>query len=376
MNLEAAHKPPRKRWLWVVGALAALLLLLLWLIVQRPSAQVQVSADAPAQVPVALTVTVARPHSVLLPIRLQANGNISAWQEASVGAEVGGLQLTAVKANVGDVVQKGQVLATLASETLRAEVLQHRARLLQAQAQYENAQADAARARSIQDSGALSDSQEAQFFLQEKLAHAQRELAQAALSTAELRLTQTQVRAPDGGVIAARSASVGAVVGSGQELFRLLRQSRMEWRAELTAAEMARIRLGQQVLLTLPTGLEISGSVRAIAPAADPQTRNILVFVDLPRHAQLKAGTFARGWFEIGQSQALTVPSEAVVLRDGHSHVFVLDAQNQVSQRKVQTGRRVGEQIELLAGLQPDETVAVRGAGFLNPSDRVRVVAQ
>src|SRR5690606_9371097 len=102
--------------------------------------------------------------------------------------------------------------------------------------------------------------------------------------------------------------------------------------------------------------------------------RNILVFVDLPRHAELKAGTFARGAFDLGQAEALTVASASVVVRDGHNYVFVIDAQGKADQRKVQTGRRVGERVEVLDGLKPGERVAVQGAGFLNEGDLVKVV--
>ncbi|MDP2017924.1 efflux RND transporter periplasmic adaptor subunit, partial [Hydrogenophaga sp.] len=252
--------------------------------------------------------------------------------------------------------------------------LQSRASLMQAEASFENARADADRARSIQDSGALSQSQVAQYLTQEKVARAQLEAAKAVLSATEVRLGNTRVLAPDDGVISARGATVGAVVSAGQELFRLVRQSRMEWRGEVTPSEVGRIRTGQKVQVTAATGLEIAGQVRAIAPSADPQTRNILVFVDLPRHADLKAGTFAKGFFELGQSEALTVPSESIVVRDGSNYVFVIDPQNKASQRKVQTGRRVGERVEVLDGLKADEPVAVQGAGFLNEADLVKVV--
>jgi HlyD family secretion protein len=68
------------------------------------------------------------------------------------------------------------------------------------------------------------------------------------------------------------------------------------------------------------------------------------------------------------------VPSESVVVRDGNNYVFVIDDKNKASQRKVQTGRRVGERVEVLEGLKAEESVAVQGAGFLNEADLVKVV--
>ena len=366
--------PRRKRWIWLGLGLALVLVIVFWFFL-RPSADTAPAAAAAAvEARPSLTVTVSKPTRASLPISLQANGDISAWQEASVGAEVNGLRLASVNVNVGDVVRRGQVLAVFASETTRADSLQSRASVMQAEASYENAKADADRARSIQDTGALSRSQVAQYLTQEKVARAQWEAAKAGLEANEVRLGNTKVLAPDDGVISSRAATVGSVVAPGQELFRLVRQGRMEWRAEVTPSEVGRIRVGQKAQVTAATGLEISGQVRAIAPSANAQTRNILVFVDLPKHADLKAGTFAKGRFDLGQSDALTVPSESVVVRDGSNYVFVIDDNRKASQRKIQTGRRVGERVEVLEGLKPEESVAVQGAGFLNEADLVKVV--
>ena len=194
------------------------------------------------------------------------------------------------------------------------------------------------------------------------------EAARAQLNAQQLRLKFTQVLAPDSGVISARTATVGAVVGSGTELFRMVRKGRLEWRAEVTQAELARIRTGAKVQVTAASGAAVEGTVRMVA-----QTRNALVYVDLPAHADIRAGMFARGDFALGEGQALTVPQEAVVVRDGFFYVFVVDGQQRVQQRKVQPGRRVADRVEITAGLDAGATVAVRGAGFLNEGDLVRV---
>ncbi|WP_439519029.1 efflux RND transporter periplasmic adaptor subunit [Hydrogenophaga sp.] len=374
MNATLPQTRRRTRWIWLGLGLALVLVVVFWVFLKNP-ADATPPAEAGATGPrPSLTVTVQKPTRASLPISLQANGDISAWQEASVGAEVNGLRLATVNVNVGDVVRKGQVLAVFASETTRADSLQSKASVMQAEASYENAKADADRARSIQDTGALSRSQVAQYLTQEKVARAQWEAAKAGLEANEVRLGNTKVLAPDDGIISARAATVGSVVAPGQELFRLVRQGRMEWRAEVTPSEVGRIRVGQKAQVTAATGLEISGQVRAIAPSANPQTRNILVFVDLPKHNDLKSGTFAKGRFDLGQSEALTVASESVVVRDGSNYVFVIDDQSKASQRKVQTGRRVGERVEILEGLKAEESVAVQGAGFLNEADLVKVV--
>lgn len=336
------------------------------------------ATDAKAAAPKpALTVTAAQPQATRLPITLAANGNIVAWQEAVIGSESNGLRLTEVRANVGDVVQAGQVLATFATESVQAEVAQARASLLEAQASAADAAANAARARTLQDSGALSAQQINQYLTAEQTAKARAEAAQAVLGAQQLRGRQTQVLAPDRGVISSRTATVGSVVGSGTELFRMVRQGRLEWRAEVTSAELGRITTGTTAVIRPASGGELRGRVRMIAPTVDPLTRAALVYVDLPvsagKDAPAKAGMFARGDFNLGSSEALTVPQRAIVVRDGFNFVFRLAPDNRVSQVKVQTSRLAGDRVELLSGLTADARIVVDGAGFLNDGDLVRV---
>ena len=343
-----------------------------------------VSARKPAATPAnaqaapkpALTVTVAVPESVRLPIKLAANGNIAAWQEAVIGAESSGLRLTDVRVNVGDVVKAGQVLATFATDSVQADVAQARASLLEAQANASDAAGNAERARSLQSSGALSTQQINQYQTLEKTAKARAEAAQAVLSAQQLRSRQTQVLAPDSGVISARTATVGSVVGSGAELFRMIRQGRLEWRAEVTSSELGRIAVGTPVSVVPASGGELRGRVRMVAPSVDPQTRAALVYVDLPASSKTstaRAGMFARGEFELGATEALTVPQRALVVRDGFNYLFQLGEGNRVSQLKVQTGRLAGERVEVVSGLPADARIVVNGAGFLNDGDLVRL---
>jgi RND family efflux transporter MFP subunit len=325
----------------------------------------------------ALTVTTVLPQQVSLPVKLAANGNIVAWQEASVGTEAAGLRLTEVHVNVGDRVRKGQVLATFAAETPRAEVAQSRAALAEAEASAADAAGNAQRARSLQATGALSASQINQYLTAEKTAKARLEAARALLQAQQVRLDQTHVYAPDSGIISARMATVGAVVGSGTELFRLIRQGRLEWRAEVTSAELGRLTPGTTAIVTAASGARLAGRVRTIGPTVDPQTRSALVYVDLaplPGMAgNARAGMFARGEFDLGATPALTVPQASVVVRDGFSYLYRVNPDSRVSQVKVQTGRLAADQLEILGGLEADTRVVAAGAGFLNDGDLVRV---
>ena len=322
-----------------------------------------------------LTVTVTSPQSGSLTQKITANGSLAAWQEAIIGAEANGLKITEVRVNVGDRVQRGDVLAVLQADTLRAELAQAEAALAEANASAQEAKAQSDRARNLQQQGFFSNAQLSQTLAADASAQARVQSARAMVQLQTVRLSQTQVRAPDAGVISARQATVGSVVSAGTELFRLIRQGRIEWRAEVTAAEIGRIRVGAPVQVKAASGQMLQGKVRMVSPSVDAQTRNAIVYVDLPSATgSARAGMYAQGEIALGQSQAITVPQSAVVVRDGFSYVYTVGADQKVSQLKVQTGRQSGDRVEVLSGLKADARVVASGGAFLNHGDTVRVV--
>jgi RND family efflux transporter MFP subunit len=229
----------------------------------------------------------------------------------------------------------------------------------------------------------MSAQQVTQYLTAEKAAFARLNAARARMQTDQLRLAQTLVRAPDSGVISARTATLGSLAQPGQELFRLIRGSRLEWRAEVSAADLGKLKPGMMATLITPDGKRVQGRVRMVAPTIDPQTLNGLVYVDLPvaeTGNSVRAGTFARGEFALGHARVMSLPQSAVVMRDGFSYVFRLDGvvnleKTKVAQIKVQLGQRRADQIEIVSGLAPDARVVASGAGFLADGDSVRVVA-
>jgi multidrug efflux pump subunit AcrA (membrane-fusion protein) len=259
----------------------------------------------------------------------------------------------------------------------------------------------------VQGSGAISAQQVNQYLTQEQTARARVASAQAQLDAQALRLKNTRLLAPDSGIISARTATLGSVVGAGTEMFKLIRQGRLEWRGEVTSSELARITPGTAVLVTAPGGAQMKGKVRTLAPTVDAATRNGLVYVDLlPRQfpagppqglsksgaaklapsgdsaaraaasvgASFLPGMYARGEFELGSSSALTVPQTAVVVRDGFSYAYRVGPDQRVSQVKLQTGRVVGDQIEIQSGVSPQDQLVASGGSFLSEGDLVKVV--
>jgi RND family efflux transporter MFP subunit len=321
----------------------------------------------------ALTVTTTTPQPTRLPLKISANGNIAAWQEASIGTEANGLRLAEVRVNVGDVVRRGQVLATFAPDMIQADLSQHRANVAEAEAMLADAAANAQRARELQPTGALSAQQINQYLTAERTARAKLDAMRASARAQQLRLAQTQVLAPDDGIISARSATVGAVMPAGMEMFRMIRKGKLEWRAEVPGPEMARLKPGMTAGV-IAGGGTIIGKVRVVAPTVDDKTRNGIVYVDLPASPDARAGMFAHGDFEIGAVQGLTLPQSAVLLREGFNYVLRVGPDSKVSEAKVSVGRRVGDRVEITAGLTGDARVVASGGSFLGDGDLVKVV--
>jgi RND family efflux transporter MFP subunit len=325
-----------------------------------------------------LSVEGTTPVSVQWPMTLVLNGSIYAWQEALVSAEISGLRIQQVLVDVGAQVSKGQPLVLLADETVKADLQKQLATVEKDKAALAEAKSNADRAQEIKDSGALSAQKINEYVIALQTARANLALSEAELENQRIRIRQTKVVAPDDGVVSARSANLGNVVSSGTELFRLIRQSRIEWRGEVNADQQAALHAGQAVNLTLPGGKTVAGKVRLLSPIVDNNTRNALVYVDIPKDSA-KPGMYVQGKVDVGQQTGLAVPLSAVTYRDGFAYVFLLsqaDAQgvSKITQRKVQTGRTRGEQIELLIGIESGAKLVLSGGAFLNDGDAVKVI--
>jgi len=330
-------------------------------------------ASAPTAKP-ALTVTIAVPRLETWPQRLQANGTVAPWQEALIGAEIGGLKLAEVLVNVGDVVTHGQLLARFSDDTVKNDVAQSEAALKEAEANLAQAKLNIDRARALEPTGSISRQDIIGYETQALNTQARLASAKAQLSAQQLRLAYTRVVASDDGTISSRTATVGSVVGTGSELFRLIRKNRIEWRGEMRADDLAHARAGQVVDFTRADGTTFQGKVRQVGPTVDATTRLGLVYVDLPEASRLRSGMFVSGMVVLGTTPALNVPQDAIVVRDGFHYAFRVGQGDRVNKVKLTLGRFQGNRVELLGGLKAEDRVVATGAAFLNEGDLVRVV--
>lgn len=377
MTSQTPKKIKKKGWL--ILAIVVVLLIIVIVVWQTgtakktTAAKQQKNADTTAQ-KAALTVTVVSPQQQNWKQTFTANGNIAAWQEVVIGSELSGQRLTRVNVNVGDEVRRGQVLAEINSETIRADLAAAKASYAEAQAVLTDAITNNKRIQQLKNTGAISAQEATQYQTSQATAQAKLDAARAQIESNQLRLAQTRVVSPDNGVISARTATVGSLAQTGQELFRLIRDHRLEWRAEVTTADLYKLKQGMTAHIISPDPAQpaVTGKVRMIAPVIDPQTRYGLVYVDIPTTQAVRMGMFVKGEFDLGQKPALTVPQTALLLRDGFSYVFTVNDKNRVAQQKVNVGRRLGDRVEIL-DLAPNVKVVSSGTGFLADGDLVSI---
>lgn len=322
----------------------------------------------------ALAVTLATAQTRPMARTVLVSGPVTAYEEMQLGVEISGQRITALNVDVGQSVKRGQVLLQLDHRTLDSELAQAEASLRQAQTAQELARLNHERGAKLAASQLISASSLDELRAAQADAQAQTATARARRDAAQLQRDFAELRAPADGVISKRLVQAGQVVAAGSELLRLIRDGRLEWRAELPEAALARVAVGNTV--TLPyDGQVVTGRIRAVSPGVDAQTRTGTIYADLPAPGPLKPGVYVEGRIVTGDGQALTVPTAAIVQRDGHSYVFTPGEKQSVQRRRVRTGQTVDGQTEIVEGLKAGERVVVEGAGFLGEGDRVRVVA-
>ncbi len=352
-------------------ALAAVLAVGVVIWIQRPAA----AAEAPnAKTPSVLTVSAVAPKAETWPEIVQGGGQLSAWQEIIVSPETGGLRIAELLVDVGASVKRGDLLARLADDSLQADLRKQQAAVAQARATLEQAVSNLQRAEMVEDSGALSAQKVDDYRISELTARAALASAQAELDSIQLKLRQSRIVAVDDGIVSSKSAVLGNVVSAGAELFRLVRQGRIEWRPELDARQVAALRAGQSAQVTLPSGERVEGRVRLVGPTLSTSTGRATVYVSLPAGSPARAGMFANGYIEFAPRPAQTLPQTAVTLRDGRAYVYLLGPGDKVASQPVTTGRRRGDRVEV-EGLPPGARVVSSGGAFLSEGVQVTVVS-
>lgn len=334
----------------------------------------EVGQESPHAREAALTVTVVKVAAMELSRTITVNGAIHAWREIVVAPEVGGYRVAEVNVDVGDTVKKGQVLVSLSTTLLEADVSSKQAMVKQRQAELINASAALRRAQSLREKRVLSDADLDRLDSEALAAEARLDSARADLETSAVRLQFTSVTAPDDGIITSRTVTMGQIAQTGVEMLRLLRQGRIEWRGEVPESRMAELQPDQKVTVRSAGGGKLEGTIRVVAPTIATNNRMGLVYVDIAKDATARPGMFASGDIEISRSPGITVPLSSLVTSDGYNFVFVLKADHTVERRKVEIGVMQESRIEIVSGVREGDLVVEKGAAFLKDGDFVSVV--
>jgi membrane fusion protein, multidrug efflux system len=258
----------------------------------------------------------------------------------------------------GNEVREGQLLA-------RIDAAEYKARLEQAQASLQQAEQDWARI-----SGLFKD--EAATRAEYETSESRLRSARAAVTEAEVMLGYAEVAAPFAGVVTRKLAEVGDFATPAKGLVELETLGSFRLEADVPEGVIRGIEMGSELNVDAGTGQLLKGKVAEVAPSADPTSRTFLVKVDLPQVPGLRSGQFGRLLLPAGESSALRVPAEALVVRGQLEMLFVVDDAH-ARMRLVRSGRKVGDEIEILAGLEERDQVVVAGAMNLRDGQPVEV---
>ncbi len=309
---------------------------------------------------------------------LTVSGPVSPVEDMQLGVEVTGLRVTSLNVDVGQQVRRGQVLLTLDHRMLDSDLAQANAALREAEAGAQLARSNLARGQQLASGKYISAMQLDELRANRTAAEARLGTARAARDAAALRRSFADLRAPANGLISKRLVQPGQVVAAGSPLMHLIKDSRLEWRAELPASQLAAVKPGDVIRLATEKGAPVEGRVRAVSPGVDAATRTGTVFADLPagllQSGALQPGAYLSGRVDTGVSEVIAVPEKAVVPRDGFPTVFIVDAQSTARPRRIETGGKADGYVEVRKGLEAGAQVVVEGAGFLGDGDKVRVV--
>jgi HlyD family secretion protein len=363
------------------------------------------SAAAPASVPRGLpAISVVPAGHVVLVDRVYASGLAGPVETVEVQPRISGYAVESVEAEVGDLVQEGQVLARLSSAELvllrsqiEAQIASAEAAIAQAEAQRVQAASAAdeagrvlTRATALRGGGNVSQaaldqadaaaiSARAMLSVAEqglKAAAAQKNVLQAQLADNALRMQRTDVVAPVAGEITDKSVTIGAIATSGGvPMFKIVKDAALEVMADVAEQDVLKLKPGQSVSLRfVGASGRVAGTVRLVEPQVDKLTRLGRVRIALDATADVRSGMFAEAEIRVAERETLAVPVSATSAND--EAVLVLKVVDGVVQVvPITTGIRDGAQIEVLEGLSEGDSVVLKAGSFVRDGDRINPVA-
>ncbi|RPI26889.1 MAG: efflux RND transporter periplasmic adaptor subunit [Acidobacteria bacterium] len=304
------------------------------------------------------------------------SGTLKAEKEATVRAEVGGAVLQ-VAGEEGRPVRKGALLARIDAGALNDDVLSAESAVRSAQNAVEVAVREEQRTGRLVEAGALAERNLETAHSAVAGAQAQLADARARLVAARERLAKATVYAPLNGVIAQRPVNAGDNVTSGTVLFVIMDPSRLELQASVPAQELPHLKIGTMVDFEIrgASREHFTGRIDRISPVADPLTRQVSIFVQVPNPGRrLVGGLFAEGRVATQRRRSLVVPVDAVEMTDANPWVLrVRDGRTERVEVRVGVEDKRTERVEIVSGVKEGEVLLVGAAQHITPGTPVTV---
>ncbi len=287
----------------------------------------------------------------------QWNGVVEAVNQATLSAQTSG-RVSVLMVDVNDAVKAGDVLARFSNVEQMSGQNRAQAGLSAAQAQAIEAEADYKRMNEIYAKRLISKAQYEQSLARRDAARAQLASARAQLSESSQQLDYTIVRAPFSGVIGQRHVQVGETIAPGQPIFSMNSPEQLRVRVSLPQSEAAVLEKNRTAKIILDSGKEIAVDNIVVFPDADPQSHTVTVRLGLPLNITgLKPGVTVKALLPSSGKQGLLIPASSLVMRSEVTSVYVV-GDNTIRLRQIRLGHRVGDQVQVLSGLNPGEVIA------------------
>ena len=362
----------RKPWLWLgVGALT--LVAIVAYTQMKPKAGSKPAAVAAQQAQEKSRVRVLTPGLVQVAAEISVTGSLAAKYELPVGAEGEGGRVSAIRAEIGQNVAAGQVLASLDTSVMDAQVRAMAASVEEARASARLAKADLDRALPVAQSGALSRAELDRRRSALDTSNARVKVMEAQHGEMRAKLARMAIRAPSGGIVLERNVELGQIVGAGsQPLFKLAKNREIELRGQVAEQDMPQLKIGQSVRVSI-AGVDKTwtGRIWLLGATIDPQTRLGSVRVALPYDPMLRPGAFARARIESAAVQRPVVPQSAILADGKGTFVYIIGDGNKVERRNVRMGSASDAGVAITEGLNGREAVVISAGPFLRIGEEV-----
>lgn len=307
---------------------------------------------------------------------LELTGTAHPFDEITISSEIAG-RVVQIHVREGQFVKKSQLLVELDAEKLNLERQAREAELARARVELEYARKRLARAESLLEKGAMSQSEVDTLEQAVQVAQATVTQGEATLALLDERINDTRIRSPEAGQVSTRHVSLGEMVTPAVPLFTVIQVDSLKIVTEIAEWNLHSIRPGQEVTVAFDA-LQVrglSGVIYHIYPVANRQSGAFPVEIELPNPGnRVQPGMVARlqvaGRIFAG---ALVIPLDAVLDHEGETHVFVIS--DDIARRKpIKIERRMGSRAIVSGELRPGDLIVTRGNANLTDGAAVEVL--